>query len=125
MKRSAGPKPALAREPSCSFCGAAEAATKRLIAGDRTMICEQCILAAVRTLVAHATDPSAEIGEFRAQGLACSFCHRTSEANHVMVGSIHARVCDRCLCTILGGLAATLRAQSGEEVVLEIAPDVR
>lgn len=47
----------------CSFCGKGEDQVKRLIAGEKALICDQCVAAAARTMKDAADDTNpAHIG---------------------------------------------------------------
>ena len=52
-----------AQKLRCSFCGKGEDQVKRLIAGEKALICDQCVVAAARTMqdAPHDTNP-AQIG---------------------------------------------------------------
>jgi ATP-dependent Clp protease ATP-binding subunit ClpX len=39
-----------AKQLRCSFCGKGEDQVKRLIAGEKALICDQCVAAAARTM---------------------------------------------------------------------------
>ena len=39
-----------AKKLRCSFCGKSEDQVKRLIAGEKALICDQCVAAAARTM---------------------------------------------------------------------------
>ena len=52
-----------AKKLRCSFCGKGEDQVKRLIAGEKALICDQCVVAAARTMKDAADDTNpAHIG---------------------------------------------------------------
>ena len=104
---------------TCHFCGADEDEAAKLIAGDEAVICEKCVVAAIALLFRHATETrTSDLERFRAGSLTCSFCHKSSEEHAALVGSLKARVCDKCLSGILLAIAADLRDREVEPVVL-------
>lgn len=120
MKIVAESDPAGTDGLSCNFCSAPEARVNKLIAGDQAAICDRCIAKACALIVHHATANRTKAERFRSGQLACSFCHKLGDEQHVMAGSLRARVCARCLGAILAALAIDLHTTSGEPVVLSM-----
>jgi hypothetical protein len=87
----------------CSFCGASQFDTRKLIAGPGVWICERCIGSATR--VASEVSPSADdAGRFDLvpegdKGLRCNFCGRgLRRAKRIVRAGPSARtICDGCL----------------------------
>lgn len=87
----------------CSFCGASQFDTRKLVAGPGVWICERCIGSATR--VASEASPSADdAGRFDLvpeddKGVRCNFCGRgLRRAKRIVRGGPSARtICDGCL----------------------------
>lgn len=89
---------------SCSFCGATQIDTQRLVAGPGVWICDQCIGSATRVATGEGPTDQAEQASFSAvprdeHGTRCEFCGRgLQRPDRILRGGRQGRtICQSCL----------------------------
>ena len=105
-----GHRGSLKADPACSFCGAAQAATRRLVAGPHIYICESCVGVA-ETVIATARPGRTGLGQMVAVtaemiGSRCGFCGKSRQQIDAIATSVgikagrpaaDAAICAECL----------------------------
>lgn len=95
-------------EQRCSFCRAARAEVRSLIAGPSVSICDACARLAIQILLEETAEPAPH-------DAACSFCHKARAEVRVLIPGPAEHICDQCvqLCSqfldeegSLGGVSA-------------------
>lgn len=87
----------------CSFCGASQSDTRKLIAGPGVWICDRCIDSATR-MISDGSSSADDAERFEVvpeddKGVRCNFCGRgLRRAKRIVRGGPSARtICDGCL----------------------------
>jgi hypothetical protein len=87
---------------SCSFCGKHQKQIKKLIAGPRMYICNECIDRVHAVLAATGKTTSTPIATIAQvsdtdRGGRCSFCGKRRHQVAAMASTGHAKICNECI----------------------------
>jgi ATP-dependent protease Clp ATPase subunit len=106
--------------PTCSFCGASQDETRKIVAGPRESgICAECVEAGSRMLLGDA-NMRPTVFRFHTEGsLSCSFCgKRRKDVWQLLVGAKH-HVCSECL-----GVCNAIFGDDGNQIARERAAEI-
>lgn len=85
---------------NCTFCGAPQPRTRKLIAGPNIYICDQCIQLALTLLTSDGPITSRHVRLELARadaGDRCGFCGKRAREVSRMIAGDGAYICDECL----------------------------